>query len=346
MLAKTTIFVIASLAIRGSAKTVSHDRSMSVNRLLSSSQPLSNDQLLSTSQSLSTEQLSSTIQPLSTDQLLSSSELLSTSQPLSTGRHVSSSQPVSTDQLLSASQPLSTSQPVSTNQPVPSNASLAQLISHCTVNNTVALTFDDGPYLYLENITDILSAANVTGTFFFNGNNYDCIYNPDEMQRVQYAYDHGHQVASHTWSHKNLAKMNRSRISSEMAGVELALQRIVGVVPAFTRPPYGDYNELVQRIAYKRNQTLVLWDFDSGDSMGATAAESKSSYAKLIATHPSTILALNHEVYKTTVDQILPFAISKLQAAGYNLVSLAECLNMPAYNSQGTRGTPDPTWHC
>jgi hypothetical protein len=39
--------------------------------------------------------------------------------------------------------------------------------------------------------------------------------------------------------------------------------------------------------------------------------------------------------------QVLPYAIQKLQAVGYQLVTLAECLEMPAYQSVVTPGTPD-----
>ena len=39
--------------------------------------------------------------------------------------------------------------------------------------------------------------------------------------------------------------------------------------------------------------------------------------------------------------QVLPYAIQKLQAAGYQLVTVAECLGMPAYQSVVAPGTPD-----
>jgi hypothetical protein len=82
-----------------------------------------------------------------------------------------------------------------------------------------------------------------------------------------------------------------------MARLETALQRILGIKPAFTRPPYGSYNNLVRRVADERGQTLVTWDFDSGDSTGSTVAQSNAAYDKLARQHPSTILALNHETY-------------------------------------------------
>jgi peptidoglycan/xylan/chitin deacetylase (PgdA/CDA1 family) len=101
----------------------------------------------------------------------------------------------------------------------------------------------------------------------------------------------------HTHAHKDLSTLSSDDINSEMGRVEEALERIIGVKPAFMRPPYGNYNDLVRQIAHARGQTLVMWDFDSGDSTGSTAAQSKSAYNKLANTHPSTILALNHETY-------------------------------------------------
>ncbi|KAK0236198.1 carbohydrate esterase family 4 protein [Armillaria nabsnona] len=222
----------------------------------------------------------------------------------------------------------------------------AQVVYGCTVPNTVALTFDDGPWVYLYDVSKALVAKGAKGTFFFNGNNYACIYDADEQKRVKYAYDNGHQVASHTWSHSDLTTLSWDQIHDEMWRVELALQRILGVVPAFMRPPYGNYNDLVRSASYIRGQKLVIWDFDSGDSVGASVAESKSRYDQAISQHPDTLLPLNHETIETTVHQVLPYVIDRLQAAGYRLVTLAECLGEAPYQSVGSPGTPDASWTC
>jgi peptidoglycan/xylan/chitin deacetylase (PgdA/CDA1 family) len=222
----------------------------------------------------------------------------------------------------------------------------ARVVSSCTKPNTVALTFDDGPWVYLYDVSKALVAANATGTFFFNGNNYACIYDADSVKRVQYAYNKGHQIGSHTWAHLDLTTLSWDKIHDEMWRVEQALQKIIGVTPAFMRPPYGNYNDLVRQASYIRGQVLAIWDFDSGDSVGATPAQSEASYDQIIGQHPSNILALNHETYETTAHQVLPYAIKKLQAAGYKLVSLAECTGLPAYQNVGTPGVRDSTWTC
>ena len=87
------------------------------------------------------------------------------------------------------------------------------------------------------------------------------------------------------------------QVNSEMARTEQAIQRLIGVQVAFTRPPYGEYNNNVRQVAANRNQKLVYWSFDSGDSIRATPAESNAAYDKLVKDHPSSVLALNHEVY-------------------------------------------------
>lgn len=48
--------------------------------------------------------------------------------------------------------------------------------------------------------------------------------------------------------------------------------------------------------------------FSSEDSIGATPAQSKALYDQIIGQHPSTILALNHEVYGTLIPPNLRFA--------------------------------------
>ncbi|KAG6845255.1 hypothetical protein H0H87_011990 [Tephrocybe sp. NHM501043] len=222
----------------------------------------------------------------------------------------------------------------------------AQVITKCTVPNTTALTFDDGPYQYLQSISDQLSAAGAVGTFFFNGNNYDCIYNSESVKRAQYAFGKGHQIGSHTWRHAHLPELSYDELQSEFYRTEDALNKILGIVPAFTRPPYGEYNDLVRQVAGERGQTLVNWDFDSGDSVGKTAAQSNQLYDNVAQRHPSTLLALNHEVYQTTAEIVVPHAIETLQGAGYRLVSVAECLGMEPYKQRGSPSVRDSSWKC
>ena len=221
-----------------------------------------------------------------------------------------------------------------------------QVFDKCTVPNTVALTFDDGPYVYAYDISKTLIAAGAKGTFFLNGNNYGCIYTEDNAKRVKYLYDKGHQLASHTWSHSNLSTLSWDELHDQFYRVENALQKIAGVTPAFMRPPFGEYNELVKAVADIRGQDIAIWDFDSGDSTGATTQESISRYDTVIAQHPSTILSLNHETNQQSAQIVIPNVVAKLKAAGYRMVTVAECVGLQPYQAVGTPSVRDATWTC
>lgn len=70
------------------------------------------------------------------------------------------------------------------------------ILNQCTVPGTVALTFDDGPYIYTPEILDTLSAHNALATFFLNGANKGSIDGFPEL--VRRTISEGHQLGSHS----------------------------------------------------------------------------------------------------------------------------------------------------
>lgn len=52
-----------------------------------------------------------------------------------------------------------------------------------------------------------------------DGRNFGCIYDATSAASLKNAYDHGHQVASHTWSHKDLTTL------SDAQGMSTSLSR-------------------------------------------------------------------------------------------------------------------------
>ncbi|KAF8709516.1 Carbohydrate esterase family 4 protein, partial [Rhizoctonia solani] len=211
----------------------------------------------------------------------------------------------------------------------------AQVITSCSVPNTAAITFDDGPYLWTRNIVDKLDAAGAKGTFFVNGINFGCIYSGNNPSNLKYAYDQGHQIASHTWSHPHLPSLSPLETENELTKINDAIVSITGAFPAFIRPPYGEYSQTTQQVAGKLGQTIVTWDFDSGDTAGVSAAQSAEAYRNLVASTPRSVLTLNHETHSSTANELLDEMIQIFQGAGYSLVTVAECVGMDPYLSQG-----------
>jgi len=216
----------------------------------------------------------------------------------------------------------------------------------CINSNDIALTFDDGPYIYLRSISDKFTAAGAKATFFFNGNNWDCIYNADRISDVKYAYAAGHMIGSHTWSHADLFDLSTTQIQDAMFRMEEALSRILGIKPAFMRPPYGDYNSNIQSIAAARGQSLALWDWDTGDADGNTTAQPEALYNDVANAKVKNALILEHETEEATATTLVPFAIKLFQGKGYNLVTLAECLGVDPYQAIGVPQTQSSSWTC
>ncbi|KAI7948864.1 hypothetical protein MJO29_010529 [Puccinia striiformis f. sp. tritici] len=221
----------------------------------------------------------------------------------------------------------------------------------CSRPGLAALTFDDGPYDYQNQIGDYLHNRGINGTFFVNGNNYDCIYDEQYVQRLKRTFAQGHLIGSHTWSHPNISTLSAPQLNQQLDLVERALMKILGVKPKFIRAPYGEHNKQSLDILAKRGYTVVDWSFDSGDSVGATPESSMKGYNKLAKKFPAPQIALNHETYQTTATKVIPYAVPVLQKAGYRLVHVSECLGTGTdinhlYQFVGKPSARDSSWTC
>ncbi|KAK9759511.1 hypothetical protein K7432_017437, partial [Basidiobolus ranarum] len=85
----------------------------------------------------------------------------------------------------------------------PGNVVPGKIIETCSKAGTFAVTFDDGPSKYTGKLLDDLKARNVKVTFFVVGETLLVEQNRKFLKR---AYDEGHHIASHTYTHISLAK--------------------------------------------------------------------------------------------------------------------------------------------
>lgn len=86
-------------------------------------------------------------------------------------------------------------------------------------SKTVALTFDDGPNpSTTPKLLEILRQKNVHATFFVLGENVS-----QHEQLLQKEVQEGHQIGSHTFSHKDLAGLSDQEISEEITQTDNAI---------------------------------------------------------------------------------------------------------------------------
>src|SRR3954454_14720254 len=103
----------------------------------------------------------------------------------------------------------------------------------------VAMTFDDGPSATLTpKLLDLLAAPRMKATFFVLGEMV--AEHPEILAR---AAREGHEIASHSWSHPNLAKMSQEGVRSQLQRTDDGINSAIGKRPTLFRPPYGSITE-------------------------------------------------------------------------------------------------------
>jgi peptidoglycan/xylan/chitin deacetylase (PgdA/CDA1 family) len=90
----------------------------------------------------------------------------------------------------------------------------------CTKPGTVAITYDDGPYIYTNDVLDQFAAYGMKATFFVTGRNLykgsiDDVSQPWPAMLSRMIAD-GHQIASHTWSHQDLSAITKEQRYEQM----------------------------------------------------------------------------------------------------------------------------------
>ncbi|KAI8584223.1 hypothetical protein K450DRAFT_218723 [Umbelopsis ramanniana AG] len=196
-----------------------------------------------------------------------------------------------------------------------------------------ALTYDDGPYEFTEELVDKLDAAGIKATFFVNGKNWwDIKTDSNASAAIEKAYNSGHQIASHTYSHADLDSLDAAGVTSEMTDLEAALEKAIGVKPAFMRPPYGNSNSGTTSTLNSLGYTVVTWNVDSKDYETHNLNDELTNYKNELGpiTGPGGI-ALEHDVYQQTVEELTDKAIEYVQGMGYKFATIAECFNSQPY---------------
>lgn len=118
----------------------------------------------------------------------------------------------------------------------------------------VALTFDDGPSIYTQQILRLLSKYKAKATFFVWG-----VRTNGRESVLRQFLERGHEIGNHSWNHHQLPKYKELSVTNKN------FRRMSGFKPCLFRPPYRVYDRKLLAAAKRAGMQTILWDVDSQD---------------------------------------------------------------------------------
>ncbi len=183
-------------------------------------------------------------------------------------------------------------------------------------DKVVALTFDDGPSKYTDQILDILKKYNACGTFFLIGNKVE--FYSDTLRRM---LEEGSEIGNHSYDHKLLTRLSKEAFQEEINKTQMAIKKVTGFTPTLFRPTYGGYNNTLKSYT---DLKFVLWDVDSRDWQ----VKSKEKILKNVLPNvKSGSIVLMHDNHEYSVNA-LEDMIESLKKQGYKFVTVTELLEL------------------
>ncbi|NMB41307.1 MAG: polysaccharide deacetylase family protein [Firmicutes bacterium] len=175
----------------------------------------------------------------------------------------------------------------------------------------VFLTFDVlWQKAHLGDILKYLEEQDIEAVFFVTGEWLK--KNHEEAQQIIAC---GHQLGNHTYSHSKLLLMTTEEITNEIVKFNELSCKLLGYHPLFFRPPYGDYNNKIVRIAKEQDLFTLLWSINA-----KTFSERETG---LIISHLEECLhdgaILLCHTFSPTILQVLPEIVNIITWKGYKL---------------------------
>lgn len=176
----------------------------------------------------------------------------------------------------------------------------------------VALTFDDGPSIYTEEILETLKQYNSNATFFVLGNKIDA-----HNSTIIKMYQNGNEIGNHSYNHRCLTKLSKIEQVEQINKTQELIKKYTNFTPIYLRPTYGSVNKALRN---NTNLDIVLWNIDTRDWKYKDVNKIVDNALKNVK---DGSIILMHDTHKRTSDAV-KIIIPKLIENGYQLVTISE----------------------
>lgn len=196
------------------------------------------------------------------------------------------------------------------------------------------LTFDDGPTTSVTpKILDILKQEEITATFFVIGKSVE-----EHPEIVKRAYEEGHYIANHGYSHNNsILYKNSESFINEIQKTDIAIgnaideedycSHVFRFPNGFCAPLYHSQKEAFLPLLTQMNYAYIDWNCLTKDSERKYSNQQLLENLKQSANNKNTLVVLMHDTKDVNDSSlVLKDVISYLKSQGYEFRNFYDIL--------------------
>lgn len=176
----------------------------------------------------------------------------------------------------------------------------------------VAITFDDGPSKYTDDILNVLSENDANATFFVLGNKVKNYSNTLNKMLAN-----GNEIGNHSYNHRELQVLNEEELLFQIETTQDIIKEKTGYTPIYLRPTYGNTNDFLKEHS---NLEIVLWTVDPEDWK---YKNSKTIAKRVINKVKDGSIVLMHDTKKRSLEA-LKIIIKDLKEKDFQFVTISE----------------------
>ncbi|GAB6137600.1 polysaccharide deacetylase family protein [Halanaerobaculum tunisiense] len=200
---------------------------------------------------------------------------------------------------------------------------LAPIYQVDTTEKKIAITLD-GMWGadYTHRLLEIFRKHDIYVTFFFGGNWLEEY--PDLVQEI---VANGHEIGNHSYTHPHMTKLSAQQIKKELTRTSELIKKLTGQQPTLFRPPFGEYDNQLIKVAHELDYHVVQWTIDSLDWKDVSTDFIVNRVLENAA--PGSIV-LMHNNGTHTADALAKL-IPQLKERGYEIVPVSELIYQDDY---------------
>jgi peptidoglycan-N-acetylglucosamine deacetylase len=189
----------------------------------------------------------------------------------------------------------------------------------------IALTFDacsdSKKSTYDRTIVQILITTRTPATFFLSGK-----WMGENVQPTRdLASISLFELENNGFLHRHLKQLSDEQIEKDLAWTQVMMFSLIGRQPELFRPPYGEVDDRISRIAAESGLTIVEYDLAYGEPGRPSGKERIVEYISSM-TRNGTIIDMQMNGMGPDFSQSLLRIIEKLHSRGFTFVKVSELI--------------------